>query len=66
MPTETSGAIAGPSAHPPASVGSLWRLRGYLRPHLWSLLMLEFWFRQCVDGAAAGEPLEYAVLKAVA
>ena len=33
---------------------------------LWSLLMLEFWFRQCVDGAAAGEPLEYAVLKAVA
>ena len=34
--------------------------------HLWSLLMLEFWFRQCVDGEAAGEPLEYAVLKAVA
>jgi hypothetical protein len=28
--------------------------------------MLEFWFRQCVDGEAAGEPLEYAVLKAVA
>jgi len=35
-------------------------------PHLWSLLMLEFWFRQCVDGAAAGDPLEYAVLKAAA
>ena len=35
-------------------------------PHLWSLLMLELWFRQCVDGEAAGEPLEYAVLKAVA
>jgi asparagine synthase (glutamine-hydrolysing) len=33
---------------------------------LWSLLMLECWFRQCVDEAAAGEPLEYAVLKAVA
>jgi len=33
---------------------------------LWSLLMLEFWFRQCVDGEAANEPLEYAVLKAVA
>ena len=33
---------------------------------LWSLLMLEFWFRQCVDGDAADEPLEYAVLKAVA
>ena len=33
---------------------------------LWSLLMLEFWFRQCVDSDAAGEPLEYAVLKAVA
>jgi asparagine synthase (glutamine-hydrolysing) len=33
---------------------------------LWSLLMLEFWFRQCIDGTAADEPLEYAVLKAVA
>ncbi len=33
---------------------------------LWSLLTLEMWFRQCVDGDAAGEPLEYAVLKAVA
>jgi asparagine synthase (glutamine-hydrolysing) len=33
---------------------------------LWSLLMLEMWFRQCVDGDAAGEPLEYARLKAVA
>jgi len=29
---------------------------------LWSLLMLEFWFREFVDGAAAAEPLEYAVL----
>jgi asparagine synthase (glutamine-hydrolysing) len=33
---------------------------------LWSLVMLECWFRQCVDGAEANEPLEYAVLKAVA
>ncbi len=33
---------------------------------LWSLLMLEFWFRRCVDSDAANEPLEYAVLKAVA
>ena len=33
---------------------------------LWSLVMLEFWFRRCIDSEAAGEPLEYAVLKAVA
>lgn len=31
---------------------------------LWSLLMLEFWFREHIDGDAAEEPLEYAVLKA--
>ena len=30
----------------------------------WSLLMLEFWFREFIDGSAAEEPLEYAVLKA--
>jgi len=29
---------------------------------LWSLLMLEFWFRQFIDGDTAAEPLEYAVL----
>jgi asparagine synthase (glutamine-hydrolysing) len=29
---------------------------------LWSLLMLEFWFREFIDGDAAAEPLEYAVL----
>jgi len=29
---------------------------------LWSLLMLEFWFRGFIDGDAAAEPLEYAVL----
>jgi len=27
---------------------------------LWSLLMLEFWFREFIDGDAASEPLEYA------
>jgi asparagine synthase (glutamine-hydrolysing) len=30
---------------------------------LWSLLVLEFWFREYMDGDAANEPLEYAVLK---
>ena len=30
----------GPTAHPPASVKSLWRLRHYLRPHVWSLLIM--------------------------
>jgi ATP-binding cassette subfamily B protein len=29
-----------PAAHPPASVSSLWRLRDYLRPHIWSLLIM--------------------------
>jgi asparagine synthase (glutamine-hydrolysing) len=29
---------------------------------LWSLLMLEFWFREFIDGDAAEEPMEYAVL----
>jgi len=29
---------------------------------LWSLLMLELWFREFIDGDAAAEPLEYAVL----
>jgi asparagine synthase (glutamine-hydrolysing) len=33
---------------------------------LWALLMLEVWFERCVDSEAAGEPLEYAVLKAAA
>jgi asparagine synthase (glutamine-hydrolysing) len=32
---------------------------------LWSLLMLEFWFRHFIDGdAAADEPFEYAILRA--
>jgi ATP-binding cassette, subfamily B, bacterial len=30
----------GPQAHPPASVKSLWRLRSYLRPHVWSLAIM--------------------------
>jgi ATP-binding cassette, subfamily B, bacterial len=30
----------GPTAHPPASVKSLWRLRGYLRPHLVTLSIM--------------------------
>ena len=29
---------------------------------LWSLLMLEFWFREFIDGDAAEEPMEYAVV----
>lgn len=32
---------------------------------LWSLLMLEFWFREFIDGDAADLPLEYAMVKAV-
>src|SRR4051795_4337614 len=35
-PAET----AGPTDHPPAGVGSLWRLRGYLRPHIRSLVIM--------------------------
>ena len=30
---------------------------------LWSLLMLEFWFRESIDGDAADLPLEYAMVK---
>jgi ATP-binding cassette, subfamily B, bacterial len=32
--------IAGPDDHPPAGVGSLWRLRGYLKPHALSLAVM--------------------------
>jgi len=35
-PAET----AGPTDHPPAGVGSLWRLRGYLRPHIRALVIM--------------------------
>jgi ATP-binding cassette subfamily B protein len=31
---------ADPHSHPPASVTSLWRLRGYLRPHIPTLLIM--------------------------
>jgi len=31
---------ADPVSQPPASVRSLWRLRGYLRPHRWALLVM--------------------------
>ncbi len=29
-----------PASQPPASVRSLWRLRGYLRPHRWALVVM--------------------------
>jgi ATP-binding cassette subfamily B protein len=32
--------ITKPTEHPPAGVGSLWRLRGYLRPHLPALVIM--------------------------
>ena len=32
----------GPQDDPPAGVHSLWRLRGYLRPHVWSLALMMF------------------------
>ena len=32
----------GPHDDPPAGVHSLWRLRGYLRPHVWSLALMMF------------------------
>ncbi|KRF48547.1 ABC transporter [Terrabacter sp. Soil811] len=31
---------ADPASQPPASVRSLWRLRGYLRPHRWALAVM--------------------------
>src|SRR4051812_13113375 len=33
-------AAAGPAEHPPAGVGLLWRLRGYLKPHARSLTVM--------------------------
>jgi asparagine synthase (glutamine-hydrolysing) len=39
--------------------------RGGRRNHahrLWSVLMLEFWFREFIDGDAAVQPAEYALL----
>src|SRR3954468_5702013 len=40
MPTDAPAMTQGPTAHPPASVKSLWRLRGYLRPHLLTLTIM--------------------------
>jgi ATP-binding cassette, subfamily B, bacterial len=37
MPLDPS---LGPHSHPPASVQSLWRLRSYLRPHVWALAVM--------------------------
>ena len=39
-PSSPAASVAAPSAHPPASVKSLWRLRGYLRPHLLALAIM--------------------------
>ncbi len=38
--------------------------RGHHHERLWSLLMLEVWFRKFIDGEGAEGPLEYAVLRA--
>jgi ATP-binding cassette, subfamily B, bacterial len=43
MPTDAptnTATTQGPTAHPPASVKSLWRLRAYLRPHLVALTIM--------------------------
>src|SRR4051812_26193228 len=40
MSTDAPAIPQGPTAHPPASVKSLWRLRGYLRPHLVTLSIM--------------------------
>jgi asparagine synthase (glutamine-hydrolysing) len=49
------------------AVVRLWdEYRGGRRDHeqrLWALLMLEFWFREFIDGDRAEQPLEYAVVK---
>ena len=36
----SSAPTVDPSGHPPASVHSLWRLRGYLRPHIPALVIM--------------------------
>ncbi len=38
--TDAPAETAGPHDHPAAGVGSLWRLRGYLRPHLGALVVM--------------------------
>jgi ATP-binding cassette, subfamily B, bacterial len=39
-PPATPATTQGPTAHPPASVKSLWRLRSYLRPHVLTLAIM--------------------------
>ena len=38
--TDAPAETAGPPDHPPAGVGSLWRLRGYLRPHVRAMVFM--------------------------
>src|SRR4029077_7974203 len=38
--THAPAETAGPNDHPPAGIGSLWRLRGYLRPHARALTIM--------------------------
>src|SRR5215213_3781489 len=40
MSSDALEATSGPTAHPPASVHSLWRLRGYLRSHIPTLVIM--------------------------
>jgi ATP-binding cassette subfamily B protein len=40
MPADPPESTYGPTAHPPASVKSLWRLRSYLRPHVLTLIIM--------------------------
>jgi asparagine synthase (glutamine-hydrolysing) len=58
---DTRGVVSRPA------VVQLWdEYRGGRRDHaqrLWSLLMLELWFREFIDGDRAEQPLEYAVVK---
>jgi asparagine synthase (glutamine-hydrolysing) len=58
---DTRGIVSRPA------VVRLWdEYRGGRRDHaqrLWSLLMLELWFREFIDGDRAEQPLEYAVVK---
>jgi ATP-binding cassette subfamily B protein len=52
--TQAVTEAADPREHPPAGVGSLWRLRGYLRPHAWSMVVM-------ASSALAGVGLTIAI-----
>jgi ATP-binding cassette, subfamily B, bacterial len=52
--TQAPPEAADPREHPPAGVGSLWRLRGYLRPHAWSMVVM-------ASSALAGVGLTIAI-----